>query len=252
RAHTRLALNAALRFLDSVSVGTETLHASMAAQVERTITRMQEILRRKPSLLLSEAEVAMIERRLRLLRALLEVRGLFKRGDYEGLRQLAQETEALPPDEEVSWNMIALSFTFSLTLTIGGEVAFLRERQLAMKQQAMQAGDHLATIRVMRWLARAYEQAGQLHQVHREALSALALVEQIGGYTSMAGYLHYYLFNVSYSWNRLEEASIAAPFDPQWAGLATSRPADPGGGLFSTARAGTRGSFDRTRGPPKA
>ncbi len=207
RVYARLALNAALRFLDSVSVGTETLHASMAAQVERIITRMQEILRRKPSFLLSEAEVALIERRLRLLRALLEVRELFKRGDYEGLRQLAQETEALPPDEEVSWNMIALSFTFSLTLTIGGEVAFLRERLLAMKQQAMQAGDHLATIRVMRWLARAYEQAGQLHQVHREALSALALVEQIGGYTSMAGYLHYYLFNVSYSWNRLEEAS---------------------------------------------
>ena len=207
RVYARLALNAALRFLDSVSVGTETLHASMAAQVERTITRMQEILHRKPSFLLSEAEVALIERRLRLLRALLEVRGLFKRGDYEGLRQLAQETEALPPDEEGSWNMIALSFTFSLTLTIGGEVAFLRERLLAMKQQAMQAGDHLATIRVMRWLARAYEQAGQLHQVHREALSALALVEQIGGYTSMAGYLHYYLFNVSYSWNRLEEAS---------------------------------------------
>src|SRR3989440_68377 len=207
RVHARLALNAALRFLDSVSVGTETLHASMAAQVERTITRMQEILRRKPSLLLSEAEVAMIERRLRLLRALLEVRGLFKRGDYEGLRQLAQETESLPPDEEVSWNMIALSFTFSLIFTIGDEVADLRERLLAMKQQAMQAGDHLTTIRVMRWLARAYEQAGQLHQVHREALSALALVEQSGGYTSMAGYLHYYLFNVSYSWDRLEEAS---------------------------------------------
>src|SRR2546421_2464427 len=123
------------------------------------------------------------------------------------LRQLAQETEALPPDEEVSWNLIALSFTFSLTLTIGGEVADLRERLLAMKQQAMQAGDHLATIRVMRWLARAYEQAGQLHQVHREALSALTLVEQSGGFTSMAGDLHYYLFNASYSWNRLEEAS---------------------------------------------
>jgi len=207
RAYTRLALNAALRFLDSVSVGTETLHASMAAQLERTITRMQEILHRKPSLLLSEAEVALIERRLRLLRALLEVRGLFKHGDYEGLRHLAQEAEALPPDEEVNWNMIALSFIFSLTFTIGGEVAFLRERLLAMKQQAMQAGDHLSTIRVMRWLARAYEQAGQLHLVHREALSALALVEQSGGYTSMAGYLHYYLFNVSYSWNRLEEAS---------------------------------------------
>jgi len=207
RAHLRLALNSALRFLNSVSVSTEMEHASMAAQVERSITRMEELLHRKPSLLLSEAEVTLIERRLYLLRALIEVRGLFKRGDYEGLRHLAEVSETLPPDEEVSWNMIALSFTFSLTLTIGGEVADLRERLLAMKQQVMQAGDPLATIRVMRWLARAYEQAGQLRQVHREALSALALVEQVGGYTSMAGYLYYYLFNVSYSWNRLEEAS---------------------------------------------
>ncbi|HET8854219.1 MAG TPA: LuxR C-terminal-related transcriptional regulator, partial [Ktedonobacteraceae bacterium] len=206
-AYARLVLNAALRFLDSVSVGTETLHASMAAQVERTIMRMQEILRGEPSLLISEAQMALIERRLRLLRALLEVRGLFKRGDFEGLRQLVKASEALPPDEEVNWNLIALSFTFSLTLAIGGEVADLRERLLAMKQQAMQAGDHLATIRVMRWLARAYEQAGQLRQVQQEALSALALIEQIGGYTSMAGYLHYYLFNVSYARNRLEEAS---------------------------------------------
>src|SRR5205085_4784945 len=37
-AYTRLALNAALRFLDSVSVGTEPLHASMAVQGEGTIT----------------------------------------------------------------------------------------------------------------------------------------------------------------------------------------------------------------------
>jgi len=64
RAHTRLALDAALRFLNFVHISTETVHASMAAQVQRTITRMEEILRRKPLLLLSEAEVALIGRRL--------------------------------------------------------------------------------------------------------------------------------------------------------------------------------------------
>src|SRR5207248_10604961 len=64
RAHTRLALDAALRFLNSVHLSTETVHASMAAQVEQTITRLEELLRRKPSLLLSEAEVALIGRRL--------------------------------------------------------------------------------------------------------------------------------------------------------------------------------------------
>src|SRR5205809_1050416 len=45
RAHTRLALDAALRFLNFVHISTTTVHASMAAQVERTITRLEEILR---------------------------------------------------------------------------------------------------------------------------------------------------------------------------------------------------------------
>ena len=44
RVHTRLALNAALRFLNSVHISTETVHASMAAQVQRTIMRMEAIL----------------------------------------------------------------------------------------------------------------------------------------------------------------------------------------------------------------
>src|SRR6266852_6973025 len=65
RAHTRLALDAALRFLNFVHISTETVHASMAAQVERTITRMEELLRSQQSLLLLEAEVALIGRRLR-------------------------------------------------------------------------------------------------------------------------------------------------------------------------------------------
>src|SRR5256714_9824044 len=93
RAHMRLALDAALRFLNFVHISTATVHASMAAQVERTITRMEEILRRKPPLLLSEAEVALIGRRLRLLRALLEVRAIMGRGDKERLRLLTQEIE---------------------------------------------------------------------------------------------------------------------------------------------------------------
>src|SRR5207248_10060524 len=70
RAHIRLALSAALRFVNSVNLGNETLYASMAAQVERTFTRLEEILRSKRELALSDAEVALIERRLRLLRAL--------------------------------------------------------------------------------------------------------------------------------------------------------------------------------------
>src|SRR5438876_7268174 len=153
RAHIQLALGAALRFVNAVNLGNETLYASMAAQVERTFTRLEEILRSKRELALSDAEVALIGRRLRLLRALIEARGLLKRGDRERLRQLAQETEALPQDEEVGWNIIPLFLTFRLIAHLQGEGASLIALLLAAKQQMMEAGDSLATIRVMTWLA---------------------------------------------------------------------------------------------------
>jgi DNA-binding CsgD family transcriptional regulator len=54
-----------------------------------------------------------------------------------------------------------------------------------------------------------YIEAGQLHLAHQEALSALALLEQIGGSTPIAGYLLASLFDISFAWNRLEEASDA-------------------------------------------
>src|SRR3989440_2716535 len=209
RAHMRLALDAALRFLDSVHISTETVHSSMAAQVQRTITRMEEILRSRQSLLLSEAEVTLIVRRLRLLSALIEVRAIMGCGDKERLRLLTQEIEALSPDEEVSWKLIPLSFAFWLTLTLQQDSALLVRRLRSAKQWISEAGDHLVTIRVMTWLARMYIHAGQLHLAHQEALSALALLEQVGGRTALAGFLLASLFDISYAWDRLEEASDA-------------------------------------------
>jgi LuxR family transcriptional regulator, maltose regulon positive regulatory protein len=208
-AHTRLALGAALRFLNSVHISTETVHASMAARVERTIIRMEAILQRSPSLLLSETEVTLIRQRLRLLRALIEVRAYFRHGDKERLRLLTHELGALPPDEEVSWKLIPLSFAFWLTLALQQDSALLVERLLEARQWIREAGDPLVTFRVMTWLATAYVEAGQLHLAHRECLSALTLLEQIGGGTPVAGYLLFSLFNVFYAWNWLEEASDA-------------------------------------------
>jgi len=207
RAHLRLALGAALRFVNSVNLGNETLYVGMQIQMEQTFTRMDEILRRKRELSLSDAEVALIQRRLRLLRALIEARAVVKRGDSERLRHLAQETEALPADSEVSWNMIPLSFTFWLHVMFEGEAASLISRLQIAKQVIIEAADRLMTIRVMSWLTRAYTYAAQLHLARQEALSALALVEQIGGRTPIEGFLYYSLLIVSYTQNRLEEAS---------------------------------------------
>ncbi len=207
RAHLRLALGGALHFLNSITIGPQTVHVSMAAQVERTLMRLEEILRRKSDLALSEAEVALIERRLRVLQALIEVPAIIKRGDQERLQHLALELEALPQDEEARWNMILLYFTFWRTALLQGEGASLIPKLLAAKQQMIGAGDSLVAIRVMAWLAFAYLQAAQLHLAQQECLETLALIEQSGARTIMAGYVYHFLFQIFYAWNRLEEAA---------------------------------------------
>jgi LuxR family maltose regulon positive regulatory protein len=206
--HARLALNATLRLLNSVHMSTEAMYNRTRTVVEQTIARIEGILRRAPEQVVSDAE-GLVIRRLSLLRALIEAIEICKLGDKERLRILSQEIEKLPQDEEVIWNLIPLSFIFWLNYTLLGESAFLVPRLLEVRQQAIRAGDQLATIRVMLWLASVYVTTGQLYLAHQEALSALALVEQIGGHTAMAGYLYGTLSEVYYAWNRQEEASDA-------------------------------------------
>ncbi len=206
-AHTRLALNAALRLINSINLSNETQYASLQAQMERTFMRMEGILHRKRELALSEAEVAVIERRLRLLRALIEARALLKHGDKERLQLLSQEIEALPQDEEVNWSIIPLTLIFWLQVYLQGEGATLIPRLRSMKQSLIAAGDHLVTIRVRTMLAHASTQAAQWRQAQQECLETLALIEQGGMHTIWSGYLSYNLLILSYAWNRLESAS---------------------------------------------
>jgi LuxR family maltose regulon positive regulatory protein len=203
-AHTRLALNAALRLINSINLSNETLYSNLQAQMERLFTRMDGILH---STALSEAEVALIGRRLRLLRALMEARTFLKRGDTERLSLLSQEIEALPQDEEVNWSIIPLTLTFWLNVYLKGEGASLIPRLLVTKQALIEAGDHLVSIRVMTMLVHAYTQAAQWRQAKFEGLEVLALIEQIGERTIWSGYLYYNLHITSYAQNRLEEAS---------------------------------------------
>jgi LuxR family maltose regulon positive regulatory protein len=205
--HAHLALTAALHFLSSAHRSIEEMYMSVQTQVKRLLSRVEGILCEQPGVALSDVEAVLIRRRLSLLRALIEARAILKRGDKERLRLLLQEMDDLPQDAEVSWNMIPLSFAFWLTFTLQGEGAPLLPRLLLERQRALQAGDHLAVIRVRVWLALVYRQAGQLYQAHQECLEALAQVKQTGGHTDMEGYLHASLFSVYYAWNRLEEAS---------------------------------------------
>jgi len=206
-AHMRLALNAALRLINTINLSNETQYASLQAQMEYTFTRMEGILQRKRELALSEAEAEVIGRRLRLLRALIEARAILKRGNKEHLYLLSQEIEALPQDEEVNWSIIPLTLTFWLHVYLQGEGATLIPRLLSMKQSMMEAGDHLVTIRVRTMLAHASTQAAQWHRAQQECLETLALIKQSGMRTIWSGYLSYNLLILFYAWNRLEEAS---------------------------------------------
>jgi LuxR family maltose regulon positive regulatory protein len=216
RQHARLALDAGLHLLESRYSTVSASFARTQTQVEQAIARLEAALLTRPDLrtqpetdealpVLSAAEVALIQRRLRLLRALSATRAILARGDVEAMRQLAQEVANLS-DEEVNWKMIPLSINFWLTETLQRQGALLIPQLLEAKQQIMPAGDHLATVRVMRWLAFAYKRAGRLRLVHQECLEALALLERVSGRTAMAGYLHFALAETYYAWNRLEEA----------------------------------------------
>ncbi|QBD82888.1 LuxR family transcriptional regulator [Ktedonosporobacter rubrisoli] len=205
--HARLTLNTELRLLNVAHESTEAVYARTQAQVERTLTRMEAGLHRKPESGITEAEAALIERRMRLLRALIELKVLVKHDDIEHQQLLAQETEKLPQDEEVIWNMISHSISFWVIISAEGDGASLLPRLREIKQQATQEGDFLATVRVMLWLAMASIQAGQLRQAEQECRQALTLIKQSNGHTHIEGYLHHTLFNVYYAWNKLEEAA---------------------------------------------
>ena len=207
RAHLPLALDAALHARLLNPIATQQVPASTLAQVERTRARLEEMLRSKSEPALSEAEVALIGRRLHLLRALIEATAILKRGDQERLRLLALQIEALPQDAEVRWNVIPLCLTFWQVVSFQNEGASLIPRLLRAKQVMMEAGDRLFTISVTTGLAFVYTRAAQWHLARQECLEVLALIEQRGVHTSIVGYLYHFLFQVSYACNQLEEAS---------------------------------------------
>jgi ATP/maltotriose-dependent transcriptional regulator MalT len=213
----RLALEAALRLLQALHDTVSASYARSLAQIERLLSRVEAALEqhapphegRENGAPLGEAEVMVLKRRLRLLRALIATRGLLRRGDADALQRLAQEIVGLAEQEELSWQMIAFALTFWHIESLQREGARLLPQLLEFKARVQQVGDSLQTVRVREWLAFAYLRAGRLHLVEQECLEGLALVEQTGVSTAFEGYLHYHLALVFYAWNRLDEAAGA-------------------------------------------
>jgi ATP/maltotriose-dependent transcriptional regulator MalT len=214
--HARLALHATLRLLDSLYNTTEVAFAGARTQVEDTLTRLEAMLRQhaEDAHQLEGAsahpeELLLIRRRLRLLRALIEARAILRRGDKARLVQLAGELERLAQGEDSSWRMIALALDFWLTEAFQREGTLLIPRLLEAREQADQAGEELAGIRVQAWLAHLYVHVAQWPQVERECLAGLALIAQSRMRTAWAGYLQSSLAEAYYAWNWLDEAAVA-------------------------------------------
>jgi LuxR family maltose regulon positive regulatory protein len=220
-SHAHFALDAALHLLESLHMIVRVSYVQSLALVEQVLGRLETLVQHqakpterskaeklKPAL--PDAEMAMVHRRLRLLRALIAGRGMVLRRDIEWVRHLVEEIEGLDEQEEVRWKMIRLSLTTLLTETLQREGALLITRLREAKREAVEAEDHQAVIRVMEWLAFAYLRAGRLRLVEQECLEGLALVEQTGVSTPFEGYLHYHLALVYYAWNRLVEAAACA------------------------------------------
>ncbi len=216
-SHALLALNAVRHVTEAMLVTVQASYVPALALVEQVLGRLEMLVQRPETvtrgseaeetmLAHTDTEEAVVDRRLRLLRALLAARAVLLRDDAEGLHQLVEEMKGLDEQEEVSWKMIGLLLTFWLTVTLQREGTLLIERLLEAKRGALEAEDYRATIRVMVWLAVAYMIAGRLRRVEQECLEGLALVERISIYTPMTGYFYGYLADVYYAWDRLEEA----------------------------------------------
>lgn len=216
--HARLALDAGRRLLEAFHLTVRDVYARVQPQLEQRMARLEALLQLGPeSTVKSEteqvlpilplAEVTLLQRRIRLLRALIETRTLLAHGDAVRMHLLAQETEALTEQEEMTWKLIALSINFWLIESIQRQSALLIPKLLAAKQQAIDARDRLTTGRVMRMLAFAYLRNAQTRLAEQECLAALDLMKQIGEHSAMSGYYHYFLAGVYYDWNQLDKSA---------------------------------------------
>jgi LuxR family maltose regulon positive regulatory protein len=207
--HASLALNAALRLLESIYWSTETFRISMQALVLQGLARVEALLHQQQKLALPQEEQELVLRRLHLLRGWIVSREMVWQINREGLQHLVQQMQELAREEEMNWKMIPFSLETTLISLLRREGTLLIPLLSKAKEQASLMGNHLITLSMMRQLAAAYARAGQLHQAYQECLTGLALAEQTGAQTPSTGYLYYYLAWVYSDWNRQEEANHA-------------------------------------------
>lgn len=202
--HARLALDAAVRLLESFHAAVAHTYQTIQANVEHTLARVEAVLDALP-----DAERAVIERRIGLLRALLATRAALMRNDAEQMRLLADHSAALADGEEGSWKLLALRIAFWSTESLQRAGVVLIPHLLVAKQQVRETGNQEDLVRVMRMLAFAYVRAGRLRLMEEESLAALRFVDHTGQQSAASGYFYLYLAWAYYESNRLPTATRA-------------------------------------------
>jgi LuxR family maltose regulon positive regulatory protein len=114
--------------------------------------------------------------------------------------------EAQEHGEEAIWQAVPLGGSFTFHYTVRREGAQFVPRLLSVKERVSQEASRYASIRVRQWLALAAVRAGQLRLASEESQEALTLIEHLQGFALLKGYVQIALAQVSYQWNRLEEA----------------------------------------------
>ncbi|MBA2679221.1 MAG: LuxR family transcriptional regulator, partial [Ktedonobacteraceae bacterium] len=213
--HARLVLTAALYLLNAAASTIQRQQVRAQKEAEQMMARVEAALgyqgnnvKAQPETekALKGTERALLQQRLRLLRAWSAAFETTMVGDRERLRIIEQRMQNLDREDEVVWQMIPLSITFVVRYSLEQEGASLVPLFQGAKQWVIQSGDHFAIIKVMQWLALSYLRAGQLRLAHQECVAALDLITQIDGHAILAGYFYFCLARIFYQWNQLEEA----------------------------------------------
>jgi len=224
RDHARLLLTTALYLLTTVVQTTREQHEKRYQEARQLMARVEAALQAQtdaPTSQLSAtgaeagdgereasaAEQALLKFRLRVLRRLMAVIEATASGDVERLLSMQEGIEeALDHGEEAIWQTVPLGGSFNFHYTVRREGAQLLPRLLSVKERVSRETSRYASISVRELLALSAVRAGQLRLAYEESQEALNLIEHLQGFALLKGFFEIALAQVSYQWNRLEEA----------------------------------------------
>lgn len=207
--HADFVLDATLRLPESFRPADGVAFARVRQQVEQTIARVESALYSNQRAHASAHDLAILERRLRLLHALCDMQLLIRRNDVAGLDCLAKNMTALAEHEEVNWKVIGLSLTLWLVLTFQHHEPDLIPRLREAKLQAMAAREYGAALRIVVFLTHAYGCMGLLNEREHECRDGIELAQRLGAHTPKLASLYLNLAESCYARNQLGASNEA-------------------------------------------